>query len=329
MKRKCCWLISLLLLTYAVHAQVTSEGSLIDKMRWGRDFKLYLELDNDSNYIMDIKELHHVTTQTEGDKETFTYYPVRLDPEFVQQLKTQSYSSERDTNSITTTNTTLWSALHGAIGGGWVHFINCLLYSLETQHLSLTAPLMKRPESKWKPRPVTESYKRTKKWTYYVPVNQKLAQKEYKKRRTAADLADLQDVPQAFIDLFVNTSDKDYQTLMRKEDKAKIDLIKLLLGAKYLGTTQITYIRSQVLKAATHYATNQLPSVIILDNFNAAVAMSLNESGYHIEKIVFSDQKTADKFTLRARENRIRDVIAHINQVNNEIFRKKLKQHYQ
>jgi len=317
-----------LLFTSHANAQKQFQGSLIDKMRWGRDFKLYLELDNDSNYIMDIKELHHVDTDKGNEEGDFTYYPVRLDPEFVQKLKENSYASERD-SVIETTNTTLWSSLHGAIGGGWVHFINCMLYSLETQHLSLTAPLMKRPESNWKPRPMTESYKRTRKWTYYVPVDQKLAQKEYKKRQKDGDLADLQDVPERFTQIFLETSRKDYQEIKDKEKKAQIDLIKLLLGAHYLGETQITYIRSSVLKATSKYAENQLPSVIILDNFRAAVAMSLNESGYHVEKIVFSDQKQLDEYELKAREQRIQDLIAHINKTNKEIFRKKLQQHYQ
>jgi len=317
----------LLVISYT-SAQKQLQRSLIDKMHWGRDFKLYLELDNDSNYIMDIKELHHVDTEKGNNEDDFTYYPVRLDPEFVKKLKEKSYASQRDT-VIATSNKTLWSSLHGDIGGGWVHFINCMLYSLETQHLSLTAPLMKRPESNWKPRPMTKSYKRTKRWDYYVPVDQKLALKEYKKRQKENDLSDLQDIPERFTDLFLETSRKEYQQLKNKEKKAQIDLIKLLLGAKYLGETQITYVRSSVLKATSKYAENQLPSVIILDNFHAAVAMSLNESGYHVEKIVFSDQKNLDDFERRARESRIHDLIAHINTTNKEIFKKKLQQHYQ
>jgi hypothetical protein len=320
--------VMFLLLLGCVQAQKQFQGSLIDKMRWGRDFKLYLELNNDSNYIMDIKELHHVNTENNKDGDDFTYYPVRLDPEFVKKLKAKSYASQRDT-VIATSNKTLWSSLHGDIGGGWVHFINCMLYSLETQQLRLTAPLMKRPESDWKPRPITESYRRTRRWDYYVPVDQKMAQKEYQKRQKEGDLSDLHDVPKRFTQIFLETSRKEYQQIQDKKKKAQIDLIKLLLGAKYLGETQITYIRSSVLKATSKYAENQLPSVIILDNFRAAVAMSLNESGYHVEKIVFSDHKQLDDYERRARESRIHDLIAHINKANQEVFQKKLRQHYQ
>lgn len=314
-------------------AQQKNNQILIESMSWGKDLKIHLELSNDSNYILDIKELPHSSAISDSLNSDFTYYPVRLSEDFIEKLKQKEFNPEYDTSSIQNqqSNKTLWSALHYSIGGGWVHFINCFLFALESGNLNITAPLMKRPESNWKPSPVTESYRRTKNWDYYVPVSQKQAVKEYYLKEKEKSLGDLKDVPKEFIDLFLSTSDKEYkkmQTDGNKRDLAKIDMIKILLGANYLGETQIKYIKSMVLKAVTKFAENQLPSVVIFDNFNAAVALILNESGYHIEKIVFAKEKDLSPLEVENRIIIINEIIKNINEVNKEVFQQKLKTYY-
>ncbi|HSH52909.1 MAG TPA: hypothetical protein VK982_14380, partial [Bacteroidales bacterium] len=107
-----------------------------------------------------------------------------------------------------------------------------------------------------------------------------------------------------------------------------IDLIKLLLGANYLGEVQIKYIKSMVLKAMAQYAENKLPSVIIFDNFNAAVAMSLNAKGYQVQKVVFADEKFISMEIRLDRTEKIKTIVNQINEVNKEIFQQKLKSYY-
>ena len=326
MKKTILISISLLLYSYSLIAQ-----SSIEKMQWDKDFQIHITLANDSNYILDIQELHH-TNVYEDQSNSFTYLPTRLENEFVQKLKqTEVDTSILDKDTYSESNKTLWSALHTSIGGGWVHFVNCLLYSMETGYLDIAAPLMKRPESNWKPKPMTESYKRTKKWKYYVPVDQKLAIKEYKIKKNNNNLGHLNDVPNEFISLFLKTNQSSYEQMklnLKKRDKAKIDMIKILVGANYLGETQIKYIKSMVLKAFAQYADNQLPSVIIFDNFNAAVAMSLNEIGYQVDKIVFADERFISIETRLERINQINSIINQINEVNKEVFQQKLKSFY-
>ncbi len=303
----------------------------IQNMRWEKDFYIHLTLANDSNYILDIEELHH-TNMTDKDSQSFTYLPTRLDDAFVERLKgRQIDTSAISEENYTDTDKTLWSALHKSLGGGWVHFVNCLLYSIETGYLDVKAPLMKRPESNWKPKPMTESYQRTKRWEYYVPVDQKYAIKEYKKKKREDNLGDLKDVPDEFIHLFLKTNNSRYAEMRKnplKKDQSKIDLIKILLGANYLGETQIKYIKSMVLKSMAQYAENQLPSVIIFENFNAAVAMSLNEKGYQVDKVVFADEKFISMETRLDRIDRIKTIVGQINEVNKEVFQQKLKSYY-
>ncbi|MFP4024414.1 MAG: hypothetical protein ACLFVR_07790 [Thiohalospira sp.] len=302
----------------------------IQQMRWDKDFSIHITLANDSNYIMNLEELHH--TDISGQQsESFTYLPTRLDNEFVQRLKGKKIDTANLIYEKNEPDKTLWSALHHSLGGGWVHFVNCLLYSIESGYLDIMAPLMKRPESKWKPKPMTESYKRTKKWEYYVPVNQKYAIKEYKKKKSENNLGDLKDVPEDFIQLFLNTKNSEYEAMRKnhlKKEQAKIDLIKIMLGANYLGETQIKYIKSMVLKAMAHYAEDKLPSVIIFDNYNAAVAMSLNEKGYQINKIVFADEKFISMETRLERVEKIETIVNQINEVNKEVLEQKLKSYY-
>jgi hypothetical protein len=312
--------------------------SFVKEMSWGMDYKIELTLENDSVYIYDIKNLHHTDAQQNSTFNNFTYYPVNMSEDFISKLKNRGVEHGFDTTSKDSiqqvtlqSDKTLWSALHGYIGGGWVHFVNTLLYSLEYGFINTRTPLMKRPESNWKPKPMTESYKRTKNWEYYIPTTQKDAIKEYKIRKERNELGDLQHLPEKFIELFLNTSDKDYaklQKLGRKRELARIDMIRLLLGANYLGQAQINYIKHMVLKGINQYSANKLPSVIIFDNFNAAVAMSLNEQGYKIEKIVFKDEDRITQDDIDIRTRTIESLIKTINGVNMEIFRERLSRYY-
>ncbi len=312
---------------------------LIQKMSWGTDLEIELKLENDSIKIYHIEELHHTSANSESDFNSFTYYPVNFDKEFVSQLKEQSIGVKLDTSSNDTVDenivkseeTTLWSAIHGYIGGGWIHFVNTLLFSLEKGYLEVDNPLMLRPESNWRPRPRTESYKRTKKWEYYVPVNQKYGMKEYKKRKRKDELNDLEFLPGRFIELFLNTSNQEYKRLKKNKEKyktARIDLVKLLLGANYLSRMQINYIKHMVLRSINNYYKNRLPSVIIFDNFNAAVAMTLDEKGYHIQEIIFKDSHKVSEDQLDIRRNAITDIVAKINKINQEMFQQKLGIYY-
>lgn len=324
MKRSILLIVSIFTFCYTLQSQG------IESMQWAKDFQIHITMANDSNYILDIKELHH-TNVTDNQSKSFTYLPTRLEQEFVQKLKQTELDSSLKDKNVGESYKTLWSALHNAVGGGWVHFVNCLLYSLEKGYLDIKAPLMKRPESNWKPKPMTESYKRTKKWEYYVPVNQKNAIKEYKLKKKKNELGHLNDIPQEFIELFLNASQKQYEQLdqiYKSRAKARIDLVKILVGANYLGETQIKYIKSMVLKAMVDYSDDQLPSVIIFDNFNAAVAMSLNETGYQVDKIVFADERFISLETRMQRINQIHLIVQQINEVNKQVFQQKLKSYY-
>ena len=305
----------------------------IQEMSWGNEFTVEMKLLNDSAHVYDVEELYHSASFSKNNRDELVYYPVGLEKSFIDQLKARKISNSDTTNiEAKSTNKTLWSAIHYSIGGAYVHFINCLLYALETGELRVDAPLMERPESDWKPKPRTETWKRTKKWDYYVPVRQRYAIREYKKKARNDNLKDLQSVPQHFIDLFLDTRDKDYEELKEKgavEKLAKIDLIKILLASNYLGETQIKYIKNRVLKAMSRYSVNQLPSVIILDDFNAAVAMSLNEKGYQVQKIVFRDQEQLSEYEMKERKKTIRALIHEINEVNKEVFQKSLQKYYQ
>ncbi len=316
----------------AVYAQTEKPFPEIEEMTWGNEFTVEMKLSNDSSHVYDVEELHHSASFTKNKQNELVYYPVGLEKSFIDQLKTRKIAGA-DTASAenASSNKTLWSAIHYSIGGEYVHFINCLLYSLETGELSVDAPLMKRPESDWKPKPMTESYKRTRKWEYYVPVRQRYAIREYKKKKRNNNLRDLQTVPNTFIELFLNTKDRDYEELKenRKIEKlAKIDLIKILLASNYLGETQIKYIKNRVLKAMSRYSVNQLPSVIILDDFNAAVAMTLDEEGYRIKKIVFRDEANLTQNEMQQRKTTIQSLINEINEVNKEVFKKSLQKYY-
>ncbi len=329
--------ISMLLVfaSFMVNAQNASQPT-ISEMKWGLDYNLHVKLSNDTNYVMDVRGLYHTGKNLFIDTtdQSTTYYPVTLDNEFIQYLKDQKLngSDEQKPDTINAQPKTLWASLHGSIKGGYVHFINCLIYSLESNQLYLNDPIMRRPESDWKPKPMTESFRRTHKWEYYIPYNQKHAKKEYRKRKSDKDLKDLAGVPANFIKLFQSTSQKKYEEYRRDQKRqivSQIDLVRLLLGAKYLGKDQIQYIQSKVLTSVLRYNINTLPSVIIFDDYNAAVSMTLDNSGYKIGYVVFRDQNSITQEETKIRFKKIEQLINAVNDANDRVFKKRLEKYYQ
>lgn len=330
------WTTILLTLTSScIFSQITIQPT-ISEMKWGIDYNLHVKLSNDTNYVMDVRGLYHTGKNLFIDTtdQSTTYYPVTLDDEFINYIKNRKLEDGQaavDSSDFSQAKT-LWSALHSSLGGGYVHFINCLIYTLESQQLFLTDPTMRRPATEWKPNPVTETYKRTKKWEYFFPNQQKLAQKEYRIRKKENDLKDLQGIPSSFIQLFLETNQKKYEKLREQQKRrvvAQIDLVRLMLGAKYLGQTQIQFIRSKVHSAILRYNINSLPSVIIFDDYNAAVSMTLNPSGYKIGYIVFKDQDSLSREEGQIRIQKIESLVKSINEANERVFRKRLERYYQ
>jgi len=336
MKKVCLSVcFGLMLVATSVFAQQPLPS--ITEMKWGYDYNLHVKLSNDTNYVMDVRALYHTGSSVfDTSSQSATYYPVSLDEDFINHLKSSKLQADslsaRSDSAQKRSTETLWSALHKEIGSGYIHFVNCVVYSLESRQLNLEDPIMKRPVTNWKPKPMTESYKRTKKWVYYIPYTQSEAQKEYKKRLKENDLRDLQGVPDRFVTLFNETSQKQYETL-KAEGKwhlvAQIDLIKLLLGAKYLGRDQISFISSRVIASVLRYNASNLPTVIIFDDYNAAVAMTLDASGYKIDYVVFKDADNIVDTDKSFRLQKIESLIKSINEANDKVFRKRLSTYYQ
>jgi hypothetical protein len=324
----------------ALAATATAQRNEISSMRWGADFNIHITFSNDSTSILDVRGLYHSSStmpQMAVGSEEVTYYPVTLDPEFVDALKNKRIESfGGDTAaamafSDTVRAKTLWSALHGEIGGGYIHFINCLIYSLESRSLNLWSPFYRRPESNWKPKPMTESYRRTKNWKYYFPDNQKLAQKEYLTKQKNGELGDMQLLPKSFIDLFLGTNQKQYEQLKIDGETNKvaiIDMIRLLVSANYLGLDQISLIQGAVSRSIMKYSMNSLPSVIIFDDFGAAVAMTLDHEGYKIDNVVFNQQETLSAEEIDQRMQLMQGVIRQVNAINKKLFERNLKNYY-
>lgn len=295
----------------------------VAEMKWELDYQIYLKLANDSNYTYDIREAFHVKNHKEEFTSDFVFYPVNPGEQFAKEIPS--------TKSNTEEYSTLWNALHAKIGGGWIHFSNCIAYAIETGKLDLMSPLMKRPESNWKPKPMTDTYRRTKDWDYYVPVTQKNAQKEYQAKLKSGNIGDINSLPASYVDLFLNTSQKKYDELISAEKKdiiAKIDLVKVILGANYLGNAQITYMSNAILESVQAYSSNMLPSVIIFDEFEAAAAMSLTAEGYKIEDIVYRSSANLTESEAELRKQQIKQIIAKINEYNSASFKKRLGNYY-
>lgn len=331
MKRLICFLF-IAAIVYKGIGQVLPNPSFIKEMKWGLDYRINLTLANDSVYSINIEDLiHSKSVMADTSSQDFIYYPVMLAKDFVDKLKTTNTNTSDTTSSASVKPTSLWSALHESIGGGWLHFVNCVHYSLETKYLNLSSPLMERPKTSWKPKPVTAPYLRTKNWKYYIPLDQKSAQKEYYLKAKEKSLANLEDLPKDFLRLFLETNNRNYKKIVKTQDyksQSKIDLVRLLVGANYLGNAQISYIKTMVLKSVLLYSYNQLPSIIVFDDLEAAVIMSLNESGYNLEKIVYRNASTLSSDEIAEKRQKIEQTIHGINSINQKIFEQRLQRYY-
>jgi hypothetical protein len=326
-------LFSLLFLScISVVLQSQQQQTTIKQMSWGPDYQVYMQLNNDTSYNLQIAELFHANPEDIFNRKSeFFYYPVNFEQSYIDSLLMTSGKTEDQTTVIPHTpkirKITLWGSVGQSVGGGWVHFINCLVYVLETRQLELTSPLLKRPQSSWKPNPMTQSFKRTHKWSYFAPIEQKYAKKEYKIRKKNNQLGDLQSIPQSYIDLMLNTSEKEYQKMLQKHEYlklARIDLVKLILGSPYLSEVQIDYIKNRVLQAIRNYNAYRMPTVLIFDKYEAAVAMSMDGFGYKAEKIVFREESNLSAEEIRQRTVIINGIIALINESNKKAFQDRL-----
>ncbi|UCH15660.1 MAG: hypothetical protein JSV22_06770 [Bacteroidales bacterium] len=322
-------LLVFILISNILYGQSDLKFTNISEMKWEIDYQVYLKMKNDSSYTFDIRQLFHIREYPSDTTVDFIFYPVNLGKEYINNLAERT---GRDSAvSEQATYKTLWGALHESLGGGWVHFINCMLYSLETQQLDLTAPLMKRPATQWKPDPITDTYQRTKKWEYYIPVDQKLAIKEYKLRIKRNEPGDLRNIPGEYIELFKSTNNSDYIKYIENEEfklVAKIDLVKIILGANFLGEIQIDYIRNQVLNSVRDYSANRLPSILVFDEFDAAAAISLDLNGYRLESLAFKSSANLSTELIEERRKEINRVIEDINIYNQNSFRRQLLNYY-
>jgi hypothetical protein len=326
--------LSLLLMKFILSGAQPDSPYKIKQLKWGLDYQVYMQLTNDSSLQIPLENLFHSQPlDNVSGKPDFTYYPVNFDSSFISEMK-QKYANTDFTIDVPLVEKdpiTLFASLNKSIGGGWIHFINCTLYALETRELDLKSPLLKRPVSRWKPQPKTESYKRTHHWKYYFPVRQKEAQREYFLRKKDNKLNDLTSVPKEFIDLFLHTNQHQYNKMIRKKQyhqTAKIDLIKIMLGSNYIGTPQISYIKSRVLKSVTKYNLRQMPTVLIFDEYQAAVSLTLSESGYIVDHVVFKNEDSLSADEVMQRQEFIGKMIDKINGDNKIAFQKKLKDYY-
>ena len=322
-------LLVFILISNLLYGQSDLTFSNISEMKWEIDYQVYLKMKNDSAYTFNIRQLFHIREYPSDSTVDFIFYPVNLGKEYINNLAERPVNDTARSDPVSFK--TLWGALHESLGGGWVHFTNCLLYSLETQQLDINAPLMKRPETEWKPDPITDTYKRTKKWEYYIPVDQKLAIKEYKLRLKRNELADLRNIPGEYIELFTATNNSDYNKYIENEEFnliAKIDLVKILLGTNFLSEIQINYIRNQVLNSVRNYSLNKLPSILVFDEFDAAAAISLDLNGYRLESLAFKSSANLSNELIEERRKEINKVIEDINIYNQNSFRRQLLNYY-
>ncbi len=324
------WIIKCVILFFSwpcLTAQQSFSLPSVAEFKWSFDYDIYLKLANDSSYTLDIRNLFHIEDDKLITRADYILYPVNLGEAYISEIALRN----ADSTTQATNYKTIWSALHSAVGGGWVHFNNCLLYALETNYLSLTAPLMKRPDTRWKPKPLTQSYKRTRKWEYYVPVKQKEAWKEYRLRLKNDELGEIKSIPPQFINLFLSTTDQKYKKLQKQAEYkklAQINLVKIMLGANYLSEPQILYIRSAVLNAVKNYSANKMPAVVIFDRFDAAAIMTLGQEGYNIEAIAFRNTSAITASEAEERRQQIQRIINDINTYNRNQFMKRLRNYY-
>jgi hypothetical protein len=300
--------------------------NIIREMKWGLESTISLTMANDSVYAINIDDIFQ-TDQNPNSIEEAIYFPVGQSYDCIEKYKNNNISKDDDKNLDN-----IYNAVHSVTGGNFAHFLNLVMYSLQTYQLDLKAPEMMRPITKWRPSPVTESYIRTKRWKYYVPVDYKNAKKEYEFRKKKNKMAELEGIPMAFIRRSNKTKDAKYYKLSNlgyNDLTAEIDLVRLMLGSNFLGKEQIRYIRNSVLQAVSEYKIYDLPSLIIFNNYKAAVAMSLDATGYKIEGIVFSENEKIEQVEKDRRTAEIQKIIQNINDANQRSIEKKIKKLYE
>jgi len=328
--------LGILILVGSLHSTLIGQPQTIEvkQLIWGRDYQIYLQMSNDSIFQYDFDQLIMANPDEAFDRPTrFIFYPVTFDLNYIDSLLLIRNKKDYTANPSTAGNrkVSLWGAVREEIGGGWVHFINCLLFALETRQLTVDAPIFLRPQSTWKPNPVTETWQRTHRWKYYIPVEHRYAIKEYKIRKKKKQLTEIESLPESYLQAFLHTTDRRYKKLLKKGDYrtlGKVDLIKLLLGAQYLGDAQIEYIKSRVLQSIQNYNSRYRPSVLIFDRYNAAAVVTLDGPGYKVQKIVFRDEDMMSPEQRMQRINIIRGIIELINVSNNEAFKQRLANMY-
>ncbi len=316
----------LLLLTLLVlSAQAQPRKNVIREMKWGLESTISLTMANDSIYEINIEDVFQ-TDQSVNSSDNDIYFPVNLSYDYIEKFKNNGISKDEDANLEN-----IYRAVHSITGGSFAHFMNLMIYSLQTYQLDLKSPEMMRPITKWRPNPITESYVRTRRWKYYTPQEFKNAKKEYDYRKKHNNLVELEGIPMAFIRRSNKTKDTKYVKLSNlgyNDQTAEIDLVRLMLGSNFLGKDQIRYIRNCVLQAVSEYKIYELPSLIIFKNYKAAVAMSLDATGYKVEGTVFSDDKQIDQGEKDRRTAEIQHVIQNINEANQKAIERKIKKLY-
>ena len=83
-----------------------------------------------------------------------------------------------------------------------------------------------------------------------------------------------------------------------------------------------------VQKSVLQYSYNQLPNVILFDDLDAAVVMSLNETGYNLEHVVFRNSQNLSQVEKDERQRKIEITIHSINKANQKIFEDRLRKYY-
>ena len=83
-----------------------------------------------------------------------------------------------------------------------------------------------------------------------------------------------------------------------------------------------------MLDAVAKYTAKNLPSVIVFDDYKAAVAMALDSAGYRVDYVVFREQDRLSAEEVKLREANIRMLVHNINLANEKLFRDRLSRYY-
>lgn len=95
---------------------------MIKQMTWGPDYQVYLKLDNDSSYLLQISELFHANPNEIFNRRTeYVYYPVNFDQSYIDSIRNRDFGGEDFTMTVSkepkVRKLTLWNALSQSLGG--------------------------------------------------------------------------------------------------------------------------------------------------------------------------------------------------------------------